>query len=197
MRNVLVAGEVCYLDHKKYTYMGIDEENKHIIKLYGEEHADLIHTNSIPTVPQLPLGMYLRNKRSKSLCEITGYLNMLGQMYYQVKDYNNVFKDYTHETEHDIMNKFEILQHNPFLEDEVIMDKINEIDKEIDPYKEQLEDIKKTISQIESKKKAVFEVCKHDWDKEEPEEVSNKTFEQLCVCNTCGLEKVNRYSNLW
>ncbi|MEI2465123.1 hypothetical protein V8V74_12885 [Niallia taxi] len=122
---------------------------------------------------------------------------MLGDIYYELKIYDDVFKGYAHESYFDLLKNWDIID-NPFKDKEEVYSEVESIENEIRIHEKKIQEIKdQFINPLLNKRKAVYSQCKHDWYKYEEDEVSRGRFEQTCVCDKCGEEKINRYSKLY
>lgn len=133
LNNKLEVGEEAYLNFKKGIYLGKDEEGYHqleyIDKFSGQKK--LMEYRGIPTVPQLPLGVFVKNKRTGNFGEIIGYQNFNDKMFYVIDIPNDVFKREHNESIHDLEKGYELLEENPFVESETFIDELGDIDSEI------------------------------------------------------------------
>ncbi|MFO1442920.1 hypothetical protein KDN24_06780 [Bacillus sp. Bva_UNVM-123] len=198
LNNELTVGEDCYYDQGKYTYGGINEEGKHILLQKNKDGEVTKSVTNTPHVPKLPLGLYFKNKRTGKYAELTKYTQMLGDMYYELKIYDDVFKGYDLEKLIKLEKDWVLLEKSPFLEENDLIEKVNQLNNEIGKYKKQIEEIKNTyIKPLAEKRKELFKQCKHDWYKYDEVETRKGRFEQECVCNICGEEKMNYYSRLF
>lgn len=189
LNNRLEIGKQAYLDFEVGVYLGKDEEGFHQLEYEYQGEKKLKETKYIPTVPQLPLNIYLKNKSSGEFSQIVDYVNFNDKMFYVVKEYSNVFSNNTKKTLHDLIVNYNVLEQSPFKDYKEIDEQITKIDKE-------LEELRKKTNELKSLRKEVTKYCKHEWYKYEPTEVSPKTFEQECRCEYCGEEKINRF-NRW
>lgn len=187
LNNKLEAGREAYLDFKVGTYLGKDEDGYHKLEYLHKGEKQLKKTKYIPTVPQLPLNIFIKNKRTGNFAEIIGYENFNDKMFYIVETPSDVFKSKTNETIHDLEKNFELLEENPFVDYEEIEEGVSNIDAKLSELKDEINKLNKDRSNITKH-------CRHDWYKYDEVEVSNKSFEQECVCNYCGEEKINRFS---
>lgn len=195
LNNTLTIGEECYYDHGKYIYQGINDDGKHVLlkkKIDGEETKYIANA---PCLPSLPLGLYFKHKRTGSLAELVDYRHMLGKMHYEIKQYDNVFKDYSLETLDELRVDWELLSENPYKNEDELIEEIEVINSEIREHEKKIDKIKEiNIDPLDKKLKELYKQCKHDWYKYDEVEVSKGRFEQECTCNKCGEEKVSRYS---
>lgn len=194
LNDELVVGEECYYDHNKYIYNGVNEEGKHIIIKKTSDSEVTRFIDKKPHRPKLPLGLFFKNKRTGEIAELTDYTQMLGKMYYKLTMYEDVFKGYEHETYEEIRNKWELLEENPFMDEDELLEQIDTFNSEISKYEKQIEEIKKNyINPIKEKRGELYKKCKHDWYKYDEVEIGGRNYEQECVCNICGKEKINRF----
>lgn len=195
--NVLGVGEKCYFNHGEYVYLGL-EDNLHVI----EKHKPLSGTEThkietAPFVPKLPLGICIRKKNNHNkLGEITSYTQMIGDLYYKISVYSDVFNGYEHESLDELLDKWEVVVDNPFLSSEEIEEKTSDIDSELNHIEDQISELKRQKYDLDSKRKEITQFCKHDWYKYEEEHVGRSSYKQECVCNICGEEKINSYTKL-
>lgn len=189
LNNKVEVGKDVYLDFKVGTYLGLDEDGYHQLEYdyYGE--TKIKKTKYTPTVPILPLNIYVKHKKKGTFGEIVRYENFNDKMFYVVRDYSNVFKEDSTETLHDLIDNYKLLNENPFRDYEEIDELVSEIDKD-------LEVLLNKINELKSNRKDITKYCKHEWYKYEAEEVSPKSYEQECRCEYCGEEKINRF-NRW
>ncbi len=197
--NKLEVGKEAYLNFKKGIYLGKDEEGYHqleyIDKFSGQKK--LLEYKGVPTVPQLPLGIYVKQKRTGNYGEIIDYVNFSDKMFYVVRIYADVFKEKFDETYQDLMNNYELVEGNPFKDVEEFIDELDDIDSEINTLLGNINSIKREIKQIEERRKSITKLCKHEWIKGEREEVSKGHFEQECECSICGETKLNKSYRLF
>ena len=195
LNNELTVGEDCYYFHDKYTYLGINEEGKYIISKKTKDSEFKNYISTKPEVPQLPLGLYFKHKRNGKIAELTEYIQMLEKMYYKLRIYDDVFKGYDTETLNELKNDWELLSENPFIEEDDLIEQLDTVNSEISKFEKQIEEIKQNfIDPIKEKREEIYNKCKHDWYKYDEDETSKGQYEQECVCNICGKEKINRYS---
>jgi hypothetical protein len=193
----LIIGEECYFNHDKYTYKGINAEGKHIICKTTKD-SELTQTIiEKPFKPKLPLGLYFKNKRNGNFAELTSYTQMLGKMYYKLTVHEDVFNGYENEDIEELKTKWELLDGNPFVDEDELLENIASIDQEINGYQTEIREIEnKSILQLKEKREEFYKLCKHDWYKYDEVEISKNYFEQECQCQICGKVKFNRY-NRW
>lgn len=197
----LVVGEECYFEHKKYIYQGF-EDGKHVVKAKNKDEEITKYLNRKPLKPKLPVGIYLKDNRGQS-GELTGYVHM-GEMYYKITLYNNVFKEYELVKLENILKEWSLIK-DPYWDDETVCEELDKIDSEIYSYQKQIKELQGQIDVIErenikplkEKKEEIYNKCKHDWLKYDEEEISKGSFQQECECQKCGRIKYNRYLKLF
>jgi hypothetical protein len=193
----LVIGEECYYDHDTYTYNGTNEDGTYLISKKTKDNELTKTISKRPTNPKLPLGLYFKNKRTGYFAELTSYTHMLGKMYYKLTIYEDVFKGYVYESLDEIKKDWELLIENPFLDEEVLTERIDELNMELNGYETQIREIEMhSIDPIKKKREELYKFCKHDWYKYDEEEVSKNYYEQQCECQICGKVTYSRY-NRW
>ncbi|QHM16563.1 hypothetical protein C7M30_00182 [Bacillus subtilis] len=149
-------------------------------------------------MPVLPLELYFKNKRTGSFAELVSYTHMLGEMYYKLKLYDNVFNGYDNETLGELEQDWELQSENPFKDEEILIDELEEVNEKIEQFEKEIREIKKKkIEPLVKQKSELQKQCKHEWYKNDEEQVGSNSYEQECVCEICGLEKMNRYSKLF
>ncbi|MBN7742737.1 hypothetical protein JYA35_09050 [Bacillus velezensis] len=196
--NKLNPGEKCYLNQEKYTYRGVAGDGRHVLEKQTQDGVEVIYTDKRPAVPVLPLELYFKNKRTGSFAELVSYTHMLGEMYYKLKLYDNVFNGYDNETLGELEQDWELLSENPFKDEEILIDELEEVNEKIKQFEKEIREIKKKkIEPLVKQKSELQKQCKHEWYKNDEEQVGSNSYEQECVCEICGLEKKNRYSKLF
>jgi len=194
--DALNIGDTCYYNHTEYTYLGLNEEEKLILKVKGNDDKTII-TSAKPVKPKLPLNIYVKTKRGSNFGEIVGYVHMLDNMYYRIAIYENVFKDSETETFEELQEKYELLEESPFYTIDDLGEKLVKLDEESNPIEREIRELQAKLEEIESRRSEVQKFCKHEWYKYDEVEVSKNNFEQECECKICGKVKYNRYSRLW
>ncbi|MBY0186495.1 hypothetical protein K3L72_10095 [Bacillus altitudinis] len=146
----------------------------------------------------MPLELYFKNKRTGSIAELVNYTHMLGEMYYKLKIYDDVFKGYDFETLVKLEQDWELLSKNPFKDEETLIEELDEFNKKIEQFENETREFrKKKIEPLVKQKSELQKQCKHEWHKEKEKQVGRNSYEQECVCEICGLEKTNGYSKLF
>lgn len=199
LNNELQIDEKCYLDHKEYTYKGINEEGKFIIERETKDGFEKKYIEKKPKVPQLPLNTYVtRNHRGKTQYgEITRCFEMLDDMYYRVEIYSDVFNGHDNETYSKLCQKWTPVEENPFMDSESIIELTEPIDNEIQNLESQIHELNITLNNLKNNRNEITSKCKHKWIKQDEEETSKGNFQQECYCTVCGEEKTNYYSRLF
>lgn len=198
----LVIGEECFYNHNKYTYLGKTEEGRYKVSKVTSDSELVKYLDDKPQRPKLPLNIYVKNNRTGKTGEITEIFHMMEKMYYKVHLYDDVFRGYDNETFHDLVNGWELLEESPYLNEEDLLEKLDEINDEMKPFKYEIVKLEEKIKQIknesivpiEKRREELYLKCKHDWHKYDEVEISNRYFEQECECRICGKVKFNKYN---
>ncbi|TNU64239.1 hypothetical protein FH505_10555 [Bacillus velezensis] len=119
-------------------------------------------------------------------------------MYYKLKLYDNVFNGYDNETLGELEQDWELLSENPFKDEEMLIEELDKVNEKIEQFEKEIREFKKEkIEPLVKQKSELQKQCKHEWYKNDEEQVGNNSYEQESVCEICGLEKTNRYSKLF
>jgi len=205
INNELKIGDTCYHEHNKYIYKGENDDGKHVVEAKGRDSVFTKYLTDKPSLPELPMGLYLKEKRSGHIGEVISCFHMNGEMFYRINVYSNVFKETEQENMRRLMKNYEVVEGEPFQDEETINEQLEELDYEAQPWlnkikrlEEEIKELKENeLKPIEEEREKIYKTCKHDWYKHEEDDLGGNRFEQLCECQKCGQEKYNRYSRLF